>query len=75
MDHTEQEFKDLVNQVNELRSLLTKCYKMIPDDVWIGDDLVEVKRGLTRYDCWPDGKNTTAINSVIPVESSNSKIG
>lgn len=54
MDHTEQEFKDLVNQVNELRSLLTKCYKMIPDDVWIGDDLVEVKRGLTRYDCWPD---------------------
>lgn len=51
--YQEAETEDLIAQVNELRSLLAMCWRLLPDGDY-GPDAVAVKQGLSRFDCWPE---------------------
>lgn len=51
--YSEEETEDMIAQVNELRSLLAACWKLLPDGDY-GSQAVMVKKGMTKYACWPD---------------------
>jgi hypothetical protein len=50
--YQKEETDELIAQINELRYLLAQCWEMVPDGY--GSAAVStVKRGMTKYDCWP----------------------
>ena len=44
----------MIEQINELRGLLAACWRMVPDGYYGGDAMSKIKRGMTKYDCWPE---------------------
>ena len=51
--YSKQETEDLIEQINELRDLLAACWRMVPDG-YGGAAMSKIKRGMTKYDCWPE---------------------
>lgn len=52
--YQKEETEELIAQVNELRDLLSACWRMVPDGYHGGTVMSKVKRGMTKYDCWPE---------------------
>ena len=52
--YSKQETEDLIEQINELRGLLAACWRMVPDGYYGGAAMSKIKRGMTKYDCWPE---------------------
>jgi len=50
--YSPDETECLINQVNELRQMLGLCWSIIPDGTEHAN-CVEVKKAMTKYDCWP----------------------
>lgn len=54
--YSKEETEGLIDQINELRGLLSICWSIVPDGDF-GEDhgvkCVRIKRGMTAYQCWP----------------------
>ena len=55
-EEKQAETEELIQKVNELRDALRTCWMLLPNGDY-GSDGVSVKRYMTKFDCWPKGKN------------------
>lgn len=51
--YQKEETEELIAQINELRELLAVCWQMVPDG-YSSSGVSTVKRGMTKYNCWPN---------------------
>lgn len=41
------------SKINELRELLRDCWSLVPDGTE-SEKIASIKRGMTKFDCWPE---------------------